>query len=118
MQFNNQQSIFIQIAEVAESYVLDGSWTEGERVPSVRDLAIQLQVNPNTVMRAYEILQEKQIILNKRGLGFFVEQGAKQKITNDRKNNFYKQVIPQLAQQMQQLGISHTELSEELKKQF
>ena len=72
MDFNKGKTIFLQIADLIMARILKKVWLADDKIPSVRDLAVELQVNPNTVMRTYSHLEEKGIIYNKRGLGFFI----------------------------------------------
>ena len=72
MEFNESQAIYLQIADYICEKILSREWKEEERVPSVRDLAVEIEVNPNTVMRTYSFLQEKNIITNQRGLVFLL----------------------------------------------
>lgn len=72
MEFNKNQPIYLQIADLICEKILLNDWKKGERIPSVRELAVSIQVNPNTVMRTYALLQEEGIIYNQRGIGFFV----------------------------------------------
>ena len=76
MQFRESQAIYLQIADFVCEKILLKEWKAEERIPAVRELAIQLEVNPNTVMRTYEFLQQQEIIYNQRGIGYFVAQGA------------------------------------------
>ena len=80
MNYNTNQSIFIQIAERICDRVLSGNYKADSRIPSVRELAVEMEVNPNTVMRSFERLQANEIIYNKRGIGYFVASDAEQKI--------------------------------------
>jgi GntR family transcriptional regulator len=112
MEFNDKQAIYLQIVEYIYDRILTGEWKEDERVPSVRDLAGELQVNPNTVMRAYELLQNAEIIENKRGIGNFLSNKAKTSIISARRNNFLKNEMPVLFRNMQLLGVSMEELAE------
>jgi GntR family transcriptional regulator len=105
MQFNNHQSIYVQIASLMEEEMASGRWAEEERIPSVRDLGMQLEVNPNTVMRSYEMAQEEGLIYNKRGLGYFVKQGARALIIEKRKKQFTETEIPAFANRIQQLDL-------------
>ncbi len=105
MQFNNHQSIYVQIAALMEEEIASGRWVAEERIPSVRDLGIQLEVNPNTVMRSYEMAQEEELIYNKRGLGYFVKQGAHSIIIEKRKKTFSETEIPAFAKRIQQLNL-------------
>lgn len=79
MNYNTNQSIFIQIAERICDRVLSGNYKADSRIPSVRELAVEMEVNPNTVMRSFERLQANDIIYNKRGIGYFVASDARAK---------------------------------------
>jgi len=81
MEFRENPAIYIQIADYVSEQVLLGKWKLGEKIISIRDLAIELEVNPNTVQRAYEFLQQREIISNRRGVGYFVEEEAKERIS-------------------------------------
>src|SRR4051794_41162898 len=72
MQFRESIAIYLQIADYICERVLLKQWKAGERIPAVRELAVQLEVNPNTVMRTFEFLQGQNIIYNQRGIGYFV----------------------------------------------
>jgi DNA-binding transcriptional regulator YhcF (GntR family) len=110
MEFNDKQAIYLQIVEYIYDRILIGEWRGDERVPSVRDLAVELQVNPNTVMRAYELLQNTEIIINKRGVGYFLDGDAKAKITATRRNNFLENELPIIFRTMQLLGVNMEDL--------
>lgn len=111
MNYTNNQSIFIQIAERISDRILDGSYKADERIPSVRELAVEMQVNPNTVMRSFERLQTHEIIYNKRGIGYFVSSGAEEKIRRMRHNVFVEEVLPALFKEMQLLDVGLDELT-------
>jgi GntR family transcriptional regulator len=110
MQFNNNQSIYIQIAALLEEEILSGRWQEEERIPSVRELGMELEVNPNTVMRSFEMAQADELIYNKRGLGYFVKKGARVVILTRRKKDFTEQEIPAFVQKMQLLQLNTAEI--------
>ncbi|WP_316817336.1 GntR family transcriptional regulator [Pedobacter nyackensis] len=114
MEFRENEAIYLQIADYAGENILLGKWSLNEKISSVRDLAVELQVNPNTVMRAYEFLQGKGVIMNKRGIGFFVENGAKEKIKSYRKERFLGQELPGFFRNLSLLDIS----MDEIKKRF
>ena len=94
MEFRETQAIYLQIGDYICEQVLLGRWNEGDRILSVRELGVALQVNPNTVMRTFEFLQNLEIIFNKRGVGYFVSADAKQKIMDYRKKQFVEQELP------------------------
>jgi DNA-binding transcriptional regulator YhcF (GntR family) len=116
MNFSGNQSIYLQITQFVQEQILLNKWKEEEKIPSVRDLAAELQVNPNTVMRAYESLQQEGIIYNRRGVGNFVSAGAVQKILAVRKQNFLESEVPDLFKNMVLLGIGFNELEDIYKK--
>lgn len=70
MDFRKQQPIYMQIADVILEDVLNKKLTDGDKIPSVREMALHVQVNPNTVQRSYQWLQDENIIHQKRGIGF------------------------------------------------
>ena len=110
MDFKNEKPIYQQIVDYVCDRIVSGQWAEEERIPSVRDLATQLQVNPNTVMRAYERLQMSEVIANTRGVGYFVSAGAKQQVTALKRAAFFETALPELFTAMQTLGISWDEV--------
>ena len=77
MQFEEQTPIYLQIGDVVVENVLRGRWQPGGRIPSIRELAVSVEVSPNTVTRTYAHLQERGIIVNQRGLGYFVAPEGK-----------------------------------------
>ena len=110
MQFTESQAIYLQIAKIIEEKILRKEWMEEERIPSVRDLAVAMEVNPNTVVRTYEILQQKEIIYNKRGIGYFVSEKACSIIKKEWKKNFKEQDLPELFKNMSLLDFSIDEI--------
>lgn len=114
MNFSNDKAIYVQIAERLCDEILTGQYKEDERIPSVREYAVLLEVNANTTVKSYSLLESEGIIYNKRGLGFFVSQGAKKEIRKTRKREFMKQRLPEMARQMQLLDISIEEVTQEL----
>jgi DNA-binding transcriptional regulator YhcF (GntR family) len=110
MEFSQPKSIFQQIADQMRDRILDGEWSEGERIPSVRDLAISVGVNPNTVNKSYQALLDRSIIENQRGLGYFVAADAKQRIRDEMKAEFVRTELPRLFRTMQALDMGLADL--------
>ncbi len=110
MKFNDSQPIFVQITDLVYERILSGNWIPGERIPSVRDLAVELEVNPNTVMRTYDRLQSADVIYNKRGIGYFLDEQAHQKVLRIRRDEFMATELPVLIKNMRLLGISPTDI--------
>ena len=106
MIFSNDKPIYIQMADRLCDEILSGVYQDDDRIPSVREYAVLLEVNTNTAVKAYEQLAREEVIYNKRGLGYFVTPGAKKQILKVRKQEFMKEKLPELFRQMHLLGIT------------
>jgi DNA-binding transcriptional regulator YhcF (GntR family) len=112
MEFRENEAIYMQIAGYVTENIMLEKWLPEEKLPSVRELASDLQVNPLTVVRAYEFPQGKEVIANKRGIGFFIAADAVQKVKNYSKERFLGQELPELFKSMYLLGISVEDIAE------
>ncbi|QHV97486.1 GntR family transcriptional regulator [Spirosoma endbachense] len=112
MDFREKQAIYLQIADYVCEKILLGQWPPGERIPSVRDLGIELEVNPNTVVRTYDFLQQKNIIFNKRGIGYFAADDANNRITAYRREQFLETELPVFFRTMYLLNIDLKEIEQ------
>jgi GntR family transcriptional regulator len=112
MEFRDNKAIYLQIAEFICERILLKEWAVGDKIPSVRELAVQLEVNPNTVMRTMEFLQQKDIIFTKRGMGYFVAEEAESKVKTFKKEDFLQNDLPPFFKNIQLLGIDFEELKE------
>lgn len=111
MEFRKQKPIYLQIADRLMEQILSGNPAEDERMPSVRDVAISMGVNPNTVMRTFDYLQGEEIIFNRRGVGYFVGSDAKEKVLALQRREFLEEDLPLIKQKMRVLGIGIEELT-------
>lgn len=114
MEFREKQAIYLQIAEYVCEQILLDKWRLGDKALSIRDLAVVMEVNPNTVQRAYDFLQQRQIITNKRGVGYFIEEDAMARILAFRKEQFIQNELPVFFRNLYLLKIDF----EEIKPQF
>lgn len=114
MTFNNEKAIYIQIADRLCDEILAGKYKEDERIPSVREYGVLLEVNANTAVKSYDLLAAQGIIYNRRGLGYFVAANAKQQICQQRKDEFINTRLPELARQMKLLNIGIEEVEHRL----
>ena len=103
--FNNDKPIFQQMADRLCDEILVQTYQDDERIPSVREYAVMLEVNTNTAVKAYEQLSRENIIYNKRGLGYYVTPGARERILKERRKVFLEQQLPELFRQMNLLGL-------------
>ncbi|MBS7374563.1 MAG: GntR family transcriptional regulator [Muribaculaceae bacterium] len=110
MNFKDNKPIYIQIAEHICDDVLAGIYRADERIPSVREFAASVEVNANTVVRSYDYLQQSGIIYNKRGLGYFVADGAAKIITDMRRKQILGDELSLMFSRMATIGISPDEL--------
>ncbi|PZR28772.1 MAG: GntR family transcriptional regulator [Citrobacter freundii] len=120
MQFRESRAIYLQIADFICEHILLKKWKAEERIPAVRELAVQLEVNPNTVMRTYEFLQGQNIIYNQRGIGYFVSADAVKQAMQYRKTEFIEKELPNIFRNIYLLDMEIDELKtpyEKFKKQ-
>jgi GntR family transcriptional regulator len=122
MDFREKQAIYLQIAEYVGDQILLQKWLPGSKIPSIRDLAISMEVTPNTTQRTYDFLQQKEIIVNRRGVGYFVSEDGFAKIMEYRRELFLENELPQMFRNMYLLNVKASEVSkrfeEFLKKNF
>ncbi|MHA7110593.1 GntR family transcriptional regulator [Sunxiuqinia elliptica] len=112
MEFQSTKGIFLQIADNLCHQILEGKLNPGDRVPSIRDLAADFEVNRNTVMRTYTILSDAGIFENKRGIGFFVSDEALELVRSREKSTFYEMDLPDLIRKVKLLKLTSNDLSE------
>ena len=111
MEFNAHKPIYLQICDQLYGQILSGELKADDRLLSVRDLGIELGVNPNTIMRSYETMTASGIIYNKRGIGYFVAENAKDLVLSQMREEFLKKELPEVINKMKLLGIGMDEIS-------
>ena len=116
MTFSNDKAIYLQMADRLCDEILAGKYKDDDRIPSVREYAVLLEVNTNTAVKAYDELARANIIYNKRGLGYFVTKGAKRQILKERKREFIEERLPELFRQMRLLDINIEDVAEAWEK--
>ena len=110
MEYNGHKPIYLQNVDLMQEKIIGGEWPEEERIPSVREMGALVGVNPNTIMRSYQLLESQDIIYNKRGMGYYVKEGAVARIKEDMKREFIANELPQFKAKSIMLGISKEEL--------
>jgi len=110
MEFRDNEAIYLQIAAFVSDSILLGKWPAEQKIPSVRDLAVELEVNPNTVMRSYEFLQNQGVIYNKRGVGLYVAPDGYDKIKAYRRERFIQQDMQGLFRNIYLLDIEFDDM--------
>jgi len=112
VEFREKRAIYLQIGDHICENILTGVWRPEERIPSIRELAVDMEVNPNTVMRTYAYLQELGIIQNRRGIGYFVAEDARERTLKLKKRAFLEEELPGLFRSLDVLGLSWKDLQE------
>lgn len=110
IQFDSGSAIYLQVADFMSEKILTGEWAENERIPSIREVAAMVQVNPNTVMRSYAHLQDNEVIFNKRGVGYFVSDDGKTQVQAFKRVGFIETKLPRLFHEAALLSVTAEEL--------
>jgi DNA-binding transcriptional regulator YhcF (GntR family) len=110
MEFKDNRPIYLQIADLVMEKIIFGTWREEDKIPSVRELAVSLEVNPNTVMHSYGFLQESSIIYNRRGIGYHVSESGMERAKRLKRGEFVTNELPELFRTMEILDIDIEEL--------
>jgi DNA-binding transcriptional regulator YhcF (GntR family) len=110
MEYSEHKPIYLQNVDLMQEKILRNEWCEEERIPSVREMGAMVGVNPNTIVRSYQMLEQQEIIYNKRGLGYFVKEGAVVRIKENMKREFITNELPLFKAKAEMLGITKEEL--------
>lgn len=111
MEYNEHKPIYLQNVDLMQEKIVRGEWAEEERIPSIREMGAMVGVNPNTIVRSYQLLESQDIIYNKRGMGYYVKDGAVARIKENIKKEFINNVLPLFKAKAEMLGISKDELT-------
>ena len=111
-----EKSIYLQISEMVEDEILRGILVEEEQVPSTTELSKFYKINPATAAKGINILVDKEILYKKRGIGMFVQTGAKAKIMEERRKNFYERFVKKIINEANLIGIDKEELKKMIDK--
>ena len=111
--FNETQPIFVQIRQRIAAMILSETAKEGEALPSVRSIAADLSVNPLTVTRAYDSLVNLGVVESRRGMGMYVNDGARGKLLEHERKKVLAEDWPRILQQIRALELSPEQLFQE-----
>ncbi|MGZ4982722.1 MAG: GntR family transcriptional regulator [Chthoniobacterales bacterium] len=109
-EWNNSQPIYRQLRDGVVHMILDGALNEGDPLPSVRNVAAENRVNPLTVLKAYQELVDEQLVETRRGLGMFVNAGARSLLLKGEREKFLRDEWPRVAAKIRRLGLTQKEL--------
>lgn len=116
MEWNDKQPIYRQLRDMVVERIIDGSFAEGEAVPSVRQVATDYQINHLTVAKAYQELVDLGLLETRRGLGMFVIAGAKESLTDHEQQKFLMDELPAFVERIKKLGIDLNMVAEQLRR--
>lgn len=111
-EWNDSQPIYRQIRDRVIALILDGVFKEGDQLPSVRNVATEYRVNPITVLKAYQELVDEQLVEKKRGLGMYIQPGARELLLRAERQKFLTEEWPRVQAAIQRLGLKTEDLLE------
>ncbi|WP_085013353.1 GntR family transcriptional regulator [Lentilactobacillus parabuchneri] len=117
-EFNSSEPIYRQVAEQIEDAVASGGFEEGQQIPSTTEISKEFHINPATVLKGMNIVVAKNLIEKRWGLGMFVQQGARQRILEEKRNSFFEEFVVNLVREARNLDISEDELLELVKRGY
>lgn len=109
---DDSRPIFQQIAEKIEDDIIEGRLSEESQVPSTNQFAAFYKINPATAAKGVNLLVEQNILYKKRGIGMFVAEGAKERLLEKRRHEFYEQYVVTMLREAARLGISTGQITE------
>ena len=113
MIWNDKQPIYQQLKDKIVTHILDGSFAEGDAIPSIRQVAEQFQLNHLTVSKSFQMLVDDEILEKHRGLGMFVKTGAKKRLLALERKRFLKTEWPLIKDKINELGLTTGDLFNE-----
>ncbi|MCQ4163709.1 GntR family transcriptional regulator [Tahibacter harae] len=103
--WNDNTPIYRQLRDRVVAMILDGVLNEGDALPSVRQVAADFQLNPITVSKAYQELVDEQLVEKRRGLGMYVNEGAREALLKNERERFLREEWPALYARLKRLGL-------------
>lgn len=108
--WNEDQPIYRQLRDRVVTMILEGNLTDGDALPSVRNVAAEYRLNPLTVLKGYQELVDEGLVEKKRGRGMFVNEGAQSKLLQDERQRFVDKEWPMVLATIKRLGLDTEEL--------
>lgn len=118
MDYSENRPIYMQIVDHFCDQILLKKWSAGDRIPSVREIAVMMEVNPNTAIRAFHYLQDENVLYNERGVGYFVSDNAYEQVVDLKREEFIRDKLPHFYRDMKILGFSCSDLDKLYKENY
>ena len=106
------QPVYLRLRDMIAAAIIEGRYPEGEMLPSVRAFAADQGANPLTVAKAYQLFQSEGLVEVQRGVGMYVARGAAERLRRIERKRFVDEEWPEIAAQIERLGIDPAELLE------
>ena len=116
--FDSQTPIFQQISEGIEDAILTGAFGEGDQIPSITEFSVVYKINPATALKGINMLVDNGVLYKKRGVGMFVQMGAKNTLKESRSKQFYEDYICKMVDEAKRLGMTSAEVAAMIQKGF
>jgi len=118
LQWNDSEPIYRQVRDRVVAMILDGVLKEGDPLPSVRNVAAEYRINPLTVLKGYQQLVEEHLVESRRGLGMFINTGARDLLLQAERQKFLSEEWPRVSATIQRLGLKPDELQKFLSEEW
>lgn len=118
MNFNEEKPIFIQLSEQLEEAILSGAYPEETQIPSITEFSVTYKINPATALKGVNLLVDSGLLYKKRGVGMFVQQGARQQLQDARRERFYHDYVEKFVREARNLGLDRQQLAEMLERGY
>ncbi len=118
LDLNNNTPIYLQIADMIRNSVITGDLSEGDAIPSVRQVSVEYGLNPQTILNATQLLIQEDVIEKRRGLGMFVKEGARESLVKLESDRFKQEVITDFVSRGKNLGYSQKQLCDLVKERY
>lgn len=115
MQADGERSIYRQIADIIEDGIVTGAYPEEEQVPSTNTFARTYRINPATAGKGFAQLVDEGVLYKRRGMGMYVQSGARERLINRRKEVFFTVRLRELVEEAKRLNIGLDEIHERLR---
>jgi GntR family transcriptional regulator len=116
MEFKPNYPIYLQVADYITGGLLKGDWRNGDKLPALKDLAVTISVNPNTVIKGLSYLLDKNILCTQRGVGYFFTDNARAITLELKRRQFVEEVLPEVFASMELLGLGAADFTRILRE--
>ncbi|MBU3079192.1 GntR family transcriptional regulator [Sphingomonas quercus] len=109
-----ERPVYLRLRDIIAEAILDGTYGDGDSLPSVRSLAAEYGANPLTVAKAYQTFQDEGLVVVRRGVGMFVAPGAADALRRAERDSFVREEWPRIVTRMKRLGLDPAEMLGEI----